>query len=162
MGSDTTSVRTVEPYGLFFQSGVWYLAGRDTEKDALRNFRVSRMTDVKMNTSKAQSEDYGVPKSFRLTTHARSREAWEIGDGDAEEMIVEFSGESGATRAAAALGAPVGKTKRRSFQVRRVDSFARWLLSFAGEARPVSPPSLVSAYAHAVRETLAVYTEAGR
>jgi proteasome accessory factor B len=32
----------------------------------------------------------------------------------------------------------------RSFRVRRRDTFLRWLLSFAGDARPVSPPEAVT------------------
>lgn len=160
IGSNAVASRTVEPYGLFFQSGVWYLAGHDVDRKSLRNFRVSRISGLVMNAHKPQSADYRVPGSFRLITHARSREAWEIGDGDAEEMVVEFSGESGPTRAAAALGRPVGGTKRRSFQVRRIDSFARWVLSFGGEAMPLSPPQFVAAYAALVRETLAVHAGA--
>ncbi len=162
IGSDAIATRTVEPYGLFFQSAVWYLAGHDTERRALRNFRVSRMTDVAMNTHKPQSEDNRVPASFRLTTHARSREAWEIGDGDANEMIVDFVKGTGAARTAATLGSAAGTTGRRSFQVRRIDSFARWLLSFGGDAMPVSPPELVAGYGAIARETLAVYDGASR
>ena len=37
------------------------------------------------------------------------------------------------------------------------DAFARWILSFAGEALPVLPQSLVDAYKDTVRTTLAVY-----
>lgn len=162
IGSDAVASRTVEPYGLFIQSAVWYLAGRDTAKDVLRNFRVGRISDVELNEHKPQSTDYEVPPKFRLSTHARSREAWEIGDGDADEMIVEFTGTSRAARAAAALGTPVAGSRQRSFQVRRVDSFARWLLSFAGDTKPVSPPVLSEAYGALVEETLAVYTGAVR
>lgn len=162
IGSNAVAARTVEPYGLFFQSGVWYLAGRDADKDALRNFRVSRMSDVTVNPSKPQSEDYRVPKAFRLTTHARSREAWEIGDGDADDMVVEFTGSSGPTKAAAALGSAVPGTKRRSFHVRRIDSFARWLLSFGGEARPVTPPELITAYDALVADTKRIYAGSAR
>src|SRR6185369_8129540 len=58
MHSGTTAERTTEPYGLFFVSGHWYLAARDVEKDALRNFRVSRITGLRVNTSRALSADY--------------------------------------------------------------------------------------------------------
>ena len=44
------SRRTVEPYGLFFVSSHWYLAGRDVDRDALRNFRLSRIGSVEVNT----------------------------------------------------------------------------------------------------------------
>ena len=83
MGRDATAARTVEPFGLFFQSGHWYLAGRDVEKDAVRNFRVGRISDLRPNAKAPQSADFTIPRAFRLSSHARSRKAWELGDGDA-------------------------------------------------------------------------------
>jgi predicted DNA-binding transcriptional regulator YafY len=163
MGRDATARRTVEPFGLFFQSGHWYLAGRDVEKDAVRNFRVSRMSDIRANARTPQTADYDVPNGFRLSKHAASRKAWELGDGDAETAVVEFRGANGAVKAASALGSAIrGAPRQRRFQVRRVDVFARWLLSFAGDARPVSPPALVEAFENAVRHTLANYEAAAR
>jgi predicted DNA-binding transcriptional regulator YafY len=163
MGRDATARRTVEPFGLFFQSGHWYLAGRDVEKDAVRNFRVSRMSDIRANAKTPQTADYDVPDGFRLSKHATSRKAWELGDGDAETAVVEFRGTNGVVKAASSLGSTVrGAPRQRQFQVRRVDVFARWLLSFAGDARPVSPPTLVEAFENAVRQTLAHYEAAAR
>ena len=161
MGMGRTSRRSVEPYGLFFVSAHWYLAGRDRERDAIRNFRVSRMENVVVNTAKSQSTDYQIPASFRLAEHARSRQAWELGDGEAEDAIAEFSGSDGAVAAAARLGEPVdGAPSRRRFRVRRLDSFARWLLSFGGDARPISPPALVERHREIARATLARYESA--
>src|SRR3954471_87598 len=152
MGRDATARRTVEPFGIFFQSGHWYLAGRDIEKDALRNFRVSRMSDIRANARKPQSADYDVPDGFRLSKHTSSRKAWELGDGESDAAVVEFRGTNGAVRAASALGSAIrGAPRRRRFQVRRLDVFARWLLSFAGDAWPVSPAALVESFENAVR-----------
>ncbi len=160
---DATGSRSVEPYGLFFHHGRWYLAARDIEKGDVRNFRVSRMTDIVVNDAKRQTPDFKVPSSFRLTDHAQSREPWELGDGAVEEMMLEFRGESGASRAALKLGAPVsGLPQRRVFQVRRRDAFVRWILSFAGEVVPVAPPSLVDEYQTMVRATLATYAGGAR
>jgi hypothetical protein len=61
-------------------------------------------------------------------------------------------------RAAAALGRPDDASPAlRRFDVRRADSFARWLLAFAGEALPVSPPSLVDEYRALAERTRALY-----
>lgn len=158
MGAEQHADRMAEPHGLFFVSGHWYLVARDVEKDALRNFRVSRMTNVRANTRQAQTSDYDIPATFSLREHARSKKAWEIGDGDAYEAVVEFLGDTGAVMAAAALGRvdDTAPTLRR-FDVRRTDSFARWLFSFVGEARPVAPVALVEAYAGVVKETRSIY-----
>lgn len=159
MTRDITSRRSVEPYGLFFLSSHWYLAARDVESGELRNFRVSRIADIDVNAKQPQSEDYVIPNEFRLSEHAIDRKAWEIGDADAEEMVVEFRGNSGATVAALKLGRPGSGPRTRSFSVRRRDAFCRWILSFGGEAVPVSPPALVDEYRALARTTLAVYRE---
>jgi proteasome accessory factor B len=158
MGADEGARRTVEPYGLFFVGGHWYLVGRDVEKDARRNYRVSRIDGLKVNRQREGSPDYEIPADFSLREHARSRQAWEIGDGDMFAALVEFRGETGAVRAAAALGRPDDASPAlRRFDVRRADSFARWLLAFAGEALPVSPPSLVDEYRALAERTRALY-----
>ncbi len=150
--------RTVEPYGLFFLNGHWYLAAYDPARQAVRNFRVSRIGTIAVNERRAGTPDYEIPDSFDLREHARSRQAWELGDGEAVEAIVEFPGRTGAARAAAELGSPIpGAPRRRSFRVRRVDVFARWLLSLAGEAVPIAPTALVAAYHRLLEETRALY-----
>jgi proteasome accessory factor B len=152
------TARRVEPYGLFFVSSNWYLAGRDMDRDAVRNFRLSRVHQVEVNPRKSQSSDYQIPQTFSLRDHAQSREAWEIGDGEAEDAIVEFRTLTGATRAASRLGKPVdGNERQRRFSVRREDAFARWLLSFGGDARPVEPASLREAYERVANATLQRY-----
>jgi len=152
------SRRTVEPYGLFFVSSHWYLAGRDSGRDALRNFRLNRISSVEVNSKKSQSADYEIPDDFSLRDHAQAREPWEIGDGEATAAIVEFTATTGATQAALRLGRPVeGDEHRRQFDVRRPDAFARWLLSFGGDARPIEPAEVRAAYETAASETLGRY-----
>jgi predicted DNA-binding transcriptional regulator YafY len=156
------SHRHVEPYGLFFVSSHWYLAGRDVDQDALRNFRLSRVSHVEVNPRKSQTPDYALPADFSLRDHAQAREPWEIGGGDATAAIVEFIATTGATRAALELGRPVeGSANRRQFDVRRADAFARWLLSFGGDARLVDPPPLREEYDRIASETLARYAGGG-
>jgi proteasome accessory factor B len=158
MRRDVTEERTVEPYGLAFSSGHWYLVGRDAGAEALRKFRVSRIENVETNAKKPQTADYEIPKHFDLAEHARARESWELGDDAPEEMVVEVRGESGVAMSVRSLGAEVpGDPARRRFQVRRVDSFARWLMSFGGEVVPVAPPSLRESYHAIVASTLATY-----
>ena len=158
MNTGQTERRSVEPYGIFFVGSHWYLVARDRDREELRNFRLNRMSGVKVNASRPGSPDYEIPAGFQLREHARSREAWELGDGEVLEAIVEFRVPSGAAAAAARLGEPVdGSDARRRFRPRRVDVFARWLLSLQGDAVPVSPDILVRAYRDQIRDTLAIY-----
>ena len=157
---DAHARRTVEPCGLFFLGTHWYLAARDRDRQELRNFRLSRISAVSVNPRTSQSPDYAIDTAFDLRAHARSREAWEIGDGDAVAAEVELVARTGATAAASELGKPVvGSSSRRAFEVRRMDTFARWLLSFGGDMRPLSPPDLVAEYQRQARATHALYAQ---
>ena len=159
MSADRVATRRVDPYGLFFVSGHWYLAGRDAESNTVRNFRLLRMQDVAQVNTKQAKEDFAVPATFSLREHSRLRQAWELGDDEPLDVIVFFEGESGPTVAAAALGVPVeGEDAQRRFAVRRLDSFARWMLSFAGEVHVVSPCALADVVRVMAAATLALYS----
>jgi hypothetical protein len=65
---------------------------------------------------------------------------------------------SGPAAVASRLGDPVeGAPDLRTFPVRRIDAFVRWLMSFAGDAIPVAPASVIESYAKQVAETRAIY-----
>jgi proteasome accessory factor B len=156
MGSDAVGERTAEPFGLFFLSQHWYLAARTPGEETVKNYRLSRVTDASVNPRQPGTPDYEIPTGFDLQRHARSREAWELGTGDAVLAIVALRHPSGAAVAAHRLGEPVKTDERlRYFRVRRVDAFARWLLSFAGDLEPVSPAHVVDEFKGLLRESLA-------
>ena len=160
MSTGRTASRNVEPYGLFFLSANWYLAARDIEKQELRNFRLSRISNIAVNTSRSQTADYDISGSFNVRDHAHARHPWDLGEGDTNEALVDFTGTSGAAKAAARLGVAVeGAADRRKFRFRRLDSFARWLFSFGGEAVPVAPEPLVAEFRKLVASTHAIYGE---
>jgi proteasome accessory factor B len=160
MGTDTTSDRSVQPFGLFFLNQHWYLAGRTAEDATVKNYRLNRMTEAQVNGVKPGTPDYEIPGGFDLRAHARSRQSWELGAGDSATAVIAFRTTTGAAAAAARLGEPVeGHQDRRQFQVRRLDAFARWLLSFAGELEPIAPRALVDEYLGLVRETLAHHSK---
>ena len=158
MSAGTTSRRTVEPYGLFFLSQHWYLAAAAADDPTVKNYRLSRIADVEVSAARPNSADYEIPAGFRLREHARSRHAWELGDTECIEVVVDFRTEVGAAAAAAQLGhAVAGDERRRTFQVRRLDAFVRWLLSLGETAEPVSPDALLDEYRRQTEATLAVY-----
>ena len=57
--------RQLQVYGVQARKSHWYLIGLDTEKDAIRNFRVDRIQGVVNSVGKAQS--YVIPTSFEIT-----------------------------------------------------------------------------------------------
>jgi len=126
IGVDALATRSVEPYGLFLIGGNWYLAASDTRKNAWRTFRASRMRGVRVNESRPAQPGFQTPDEFSIREYARSRQAWEIGEDEAVQAIVEFRGEGGTVAAGARLGQVVsGDQHVRAFDVRRIDVFAR-------------------------------------
>jgi predicted DNA-binding transcriptional regulator YafY len=160
ISGDRTETRTVEPYGLFFLGSHWYLAARDRARGEPRTYRLSRLASPRLADTRTHTPDFTIPDEFDLREHARSRRAWELGAGDGMEAVVHFHRATGAARAALRLGTEIeGDPRRRAFEVRRPNAFARWLLSFAGDAEPVSPPELVAAYRALVAETRRAYDQ---
>jgi proteasome accessory factor B len=158
MHADDERTREAHPYGLFFLSQHWYLAAAAPDDPRVKNYRLSRISAPKLNTERPGTPDFTRPRDFDLRAHARSRQAWELGEGDGEHATVEFRGESGAAVAARKLGDAVeGHPKRRRFLVRRRDAFARWLLSFAGEIVPVAPAEVVAEFRALAAATRARY-----
>jgi proteasome accessory factor B len=158
MARDAHGRREVEPWGLVFLARHWYLLANDRSVHELRRFRVSRISAVEIERARPRTPDFEVPESFDITEYARWREAWRIGDGDASRVTVEFTGPTNAIAAAAKLGAPVGgMPNQRTFEVRRPETFARWLLSMAGDVRPIAPPEFVATWRGLATSTAAVY-----
>ena len=56
--------RQLQVYGVQARKSHWYLIGFDTEKSAIRNFRVDRIQGVVTTVGKAQS--YAIPATFEI------------------------------------------------------------------------------------------------
>lgn len=155
---DARARRTVAPYGLVFLRGHWYLWAHDEGAQAIRQFRVSRITKPVVNPKNKQKPDFEVPPDFDLWEQSASRHAWELGDDDAVDVVVQFDPTDGHAAGGAVLGAAVrGDKNARRFVVRRSGPFVRWLLSFAGAARPVGPKAIVKSWRNMARQTAALY-----
>ncbi|HEU4828414.1 MAG TPA: WYL domain-containing protein [Gemmatimonadales bacterium] len=160
MSSSSLTRRQAAPLGLFFMSQHWYLAAAERGAAFVKNFRLSRMRKLVVNSEKPGRPDFETPADFRLREHARSRHAWELGDGESGEVIVRFREGTGAAVVAARLGSPIpADPDARSFTVRRLDSFIRWLLPLGPAVEVVSPVAARAEYARQVSATLALYGE---
>jgi proteasome accessory factor B len=155
---DVVAARAVHPYGLFFLGHHWYLAAAAPGESLVKNYRLSRMGSVAVNQSTPGTPDYEIPEDFRLKTHAATRHAWELGSGDAADVVVRVEAATGAALGATQLGEPVdGDPAARRFRVRRLDAFARWILGAGGSVVPVSPPELVRELETQVAAALSLY-----
>lgn len=162
MTRDTFEDREVEPYGLVFQHGRWYLVGRDRDRDSERMFRLGRMTAVALVAPGPSTPDFAVPEDFDLSAYA-GRSAWEMGedsDGPVEADVwfafprslwAERNGHGTLLRAAE------DGSQFRRFMVLRREPFLRWVLSLAGDARVVSPAPLASDFQDLVADVITRY-----
>jgi proteasome accessory factor B len=147
-GADT--LREVEPYGLLFQHGHWYLIGYDCVREAVRVFRAERMDDIVVNRRSPNKSDFEVQAGFRLDAY-RGREAWELGAEDEPPVRARVMFRWPASLAAernrqgTALETRADGSVIRGFDVHQVHPFLRWLLSLEGDAAIVDPPELAMA-----------------
>jgi proteasome accessory factor B len=133
--------RQVEPWGLFFQWGGWYLLGHDPERDPpLRLYRVDRMEDPLKNRQRPGTPDFARDPSFRIGAWME-REAWELSGPDAVTEVIEVRFRPPLELLAERNGWGEAATDpgHRHFQVRRRGPFLRWILSQGGDAEVVAP-----------------------
>jgi len=148
--------RRALPYGLAHIEGRWSLFAQDEDANAMRQFRLRRLSDLKVSTKNPSTPDFSVPADFDLWALTRQRYEWELGSDEPETITVRFLAETGLTARARQYGdADLETPNVRSYAVRRREPFLRWVLSFAGEATVIAPQNAASAFAdlaRAVRE----------
>jgi len=145
--------RTINPYALLPDRGVWYVVGADLDDGRqVKTFRVSRIRgDIRFATRRER--DFRVPADFRIDEFV-GRPPWQIGDIVGEARIevghdtawwVERTwGEAGR------LEDDVFMTEYSS-----LEQLASWILRQDGRAIPLEPDEL----RHVVKESLALVGE---
>jgi len=134
-------VRHVDPAGIRFRRGHWYLVGADRDRGEARTFRVDRVE---------ATPTVGPPSSARLpedfdTGEAFAVEPWRFGAGDETEVEVLVDGAE-AGRVVGELGedALVGRREAGSVVVRLavtdLDAFVTWVLGLLDHAEVLGPP----------------------
>ena len=86
---DSTEKRMVDPYGLMFRQGIWYLVGHDHLREEQRVFRVERIKSLLANARKPGSPDYEIPEDFTMKQYM-GRESWRLMEGEPVEVKVRF------------------------------------------------------------------------
>jgi proteasome accessory factor B len=130
--------RRLEPYALLHRRGQWYVTGRDLERDAVRSFKLSRIS----GPLRPLDGTYEIPASFDADAQLGD-EAWERGPDEpvavtvrfaptlrwwAEQNLLDWPSEEG----------PAGALDVR-LQVGRVDALVSWVLERGSDVEIVSP-----------------------
>jgi proteasome accessory factor C len=148
MTSGKPAERTLNPYGLLHDRGVWYVVGADLDRGALRTFRVSRIRgDIRFATRRER--DFRVPTDFDIDAF-RGRAAWQFGEPIGEARV-EVRPETAwwverAFRRSGHLEDGVFVTEYASLPL-----LASWVLRQDGRAVPIFPPDLRREVADSLR-----------
>jgi predicted DNA-binding transcriptional regulator YafY len=145
---DVVSERTLNPYALMPDNGLWYVVGHDLDRDDIRTFRVSRIRgEIRFATRRER--DFRIPRDFDIERF-RGRPPWQVGDLIGEARI-EVPGETawwvqrvyGST---GELDDGVWVTEYSS-----LGQLASWVLRQDGRAVPLEPDELRREVAAALR-----------
>jgi predicted DNA-binding transcriptional regulator YafY len=148
IGRDEVSERTLNPYALLPDNGVWYVVGHDLDRDDIRTFRVSRIRgEIKFATRRER--DFRTPVEFDIEAY-RGRPPWQVGDIVGEARI-EVPGET-AWWVQRAYGT-TGRLEDGVFvtEYSSLGQLASWVLKQDGRAVPLEPDELRREVASALR-----------
>jgi len=145
---DHVGERTLNPYALLPDNGVWYVVGFDLDREDIRTFRVSRIRgEIKFATRRER--DFKAPKDFDIERY-RGRPPWQIGEAVGEARI-EVRGDT-AWWVQRAYGS-TGRVEDGVFvtEYSSLDQLVSWVLRQDGRAVPVEPDELRREAAIALR-----------
>jgi len=129
--------RTVEPWRVSFSRGHWYLHGWDRSRAADRLYRVDRLgSDVRL-AGKANEPVGTVADPLDLR-------GWELGDGPATEATVRVDPDQAAYARFLLGDVELGDdgSITATLQVRNVEAFRSFVLSFLEHAEVIGPPQM--------------------
>src|SRR5438067_2029359 len=159
MARDTKGQRKVDPYHLLFRGGQFYLVGYSHEREAVREFRLSRIRGKVGYASKAE-HDFPPPEGFDPRAYV-NRAPWQLGDPigtarvwlspNVDWLVLRHFGHAGTvSEAADADDAPEdGKVFETEYGDPR--QFVSWVLGLGERARVLGPPELVEETAERIR-----------
>ncbi len=145
---DEASEREVEPYAISLLDGVWYVTGWDTRKEAVRQFRVSRIRGRVVFATKKESGDFEVPENFSRR-FAGPRAPWQLGEPDRRARVRVSPAAFSAARSRYLWAVSwdtwdkTGEGRVLSTPFSGERQLAGWILSLGEEALALSPRPLV-------------------
>lgn len=149
------TVREVEPLGIAFYGGAWYLVAWCRLRQDFRHFRIDRMRQLEM-----LAEAFPARPDFSLAQHLEKQMERE----DTLPARVWFSARAQA-RARSESHATLVEERQRddgaefSLYTFSLEWLARWLLSFGAQAEAVSPPRLRELVQEELEKTSARYLD---
>ncbi len=149
------STRSLDPFGVVYRSGHWYVVGLDLDRDETRSFRISRFTTGVRETGEASA----APPDFDPLA-ASNASPWGSGGDESSSARVAFTPRVAWWATGGVVGAKVlgpGSRGRTEIEIPfgDVDRFVGWVIGFGPDAEVVSPPEIRTAVRRRLEETLA-------
>lgn len=147
----------VEPYGVFFREGRWYLIGRDVERDEVRTYASARMAGLEVNTARPRTPDFERPQDFDVSEHERL--PFQYG-GEAALATVRIDAEIAWRAARLTRGRGTLAEQPDGSLVWRIEAhdlrgLAEWLIEEGPGLVPMDPPELVESMRTALTKVVA-------
>ncbi len=136
---DKATERTINPYALRMDEGVWYVVGHDLGRSAVRTFRVSRIrSDIRFATRRER--DFRLPPDFDIEAHRVPR-PWQIGEIVGKARIA-VQGDTAWWVHRTLSDAGVLEDGVFETPFARIEPLAGWVLRQNGRAVPLEPKEL--------------------
>src|SRR4051794_26074215 len=162
---DKESERTLNPYALLSDNGLWYVVGHDLERKDIRTFRVSRIRgEIKFATRRER--DFRMPADFNVTAY-RDRAPWRLAAEETGTAVLHIAPDASwlVERRFGAYGEfeeQAGGSGRFTTAYSEIEPLSAWILSLGGRAVPVEPVALVDAVAADLRTVADAHTAPAR
>ncbi|MGH9305325.1 MAG: helix-turn-helix transcriptional regulator [Acidimicrobiales bacterium] len=135
--------RGIDPYGLAFRAGNWYLVGWDHDRLAMRSFRPDRIDG---GVTLGPEDSFEVPIDFD-PARALPDPPWTLGGRDVIDVRVLIDASQAALATAELGGESVVETRSDgsvivALAVSNTGAFRSWLFDHLDHAEVLSPPDL--------------------
>ncbi len=156
-GRDETTKRTVDPYGLTFRFGTWYVIGHCHLRQDIRTFGVDRIRGIRL-----VNDHFKYPNDFDLEEYLVR--GWQLqADAEPEHVVLRFNKDC----AKWIKGSKFHPNQTETIQpdgsllfevtVAGVDEIRHWVLSYGDRVEVVEPESLRTAVAETCARMAGMY-----
>jgi predicted DNA-binding transcriptional regulator YafY len=138
--------RTVDPYGVFFRDGNWYVHGLDEKRNEPRTFRIDRIDGELGDVEVGEPAAFDPPSDLDLR-QVMPKEPWLLGGSDAFVARVRVDRvQAGKVETEVGAERVVDRHADGSidveFPVTNRGAFRSWVLGLLEHAEVLSPPEL--------------------
>ncbi|HEV2360237.1 MAG TPA: WYL domain-containing protein [Acidimicrobiales bacterium] len=138
--------RAIDPYGLCFRNGAWYLVGRERGGDGSGDVKTFRVDRIQTSVETGDGGEFESPSGLDLLDIVRYV-PWQTAAVEATEAVVEVDGRE-ARGAVEVVGQSAVESRlpdggvRLRFRVGDDNGFVSWVIGLGDAAVVISPPEL--------------------